>query len=85
MSDTELIKFNAVWKIDKYFWFELHTWESQDCSIQASQRLVSKKLHTEEQVQVEEKTRRSEKRKTSYNTFEENILSVYCQTAIKSI
>jgi len=39
--------------LEKYFHFELHTSESQDCSVQASQRLVSKKLHIEEQVQVE--------------------------------
>jgi len=39
--------------LEKYFQFELHTTESQDCSIQASQRLISKKLHIEEQVQVE--------------------------------
>jgi len=35
--------------LEKYFQFELHTSESQDCTIQASQRLVSKKLHIEEQ------------------------------------
>jgi len=40
--------------LEKYFQFELHTSESQDCSIQASQRLVSKKLNIEEQFQVEE-------------------------------
>ena len=39
--------------LEKYFQFELHTSESQDCSVQASQRLVYKKLHLEEQVQVE--------------------------------
>jgi len=71
--------------LEKYFQFELHTSESQDCSIQASQRLVFRKLHIEEQVQVKKKIRRSEKRKTSYNTFEENILSVYCQSTIESI
>jgi len=38
----------------KYFQFELHTSESQDCSVQASHRLVSKKLHIEEQFQVKE-------------------------------
>jgi len=41
-------------KLEKYFQFELHTLESQDCSVQASQQLVSKKLHIEEQFQVEE-------------------------------
>jgi len=40
--------------LEKYFQFELHTSESQDCSVKSSQRLVSKKLHIEEQVQVEE-------------------------------
>jgi len=40
--------------LEKYFQFELHTSESQDCSIQASQQLVFRKLHIEEQVQVEE-------------------------------
>jgi len=54
---------------EKYFQFELHISESQDCSVQPSQRLVSKKLHIEEQVQVEEYTRRSKKRNTSYNTL----------------
>jgi len=33
MSDTELMKFNVVWKLEKYFQFELYTLESQDCSI----------------------------------------------------
>jgi len=55
--------------LEKYFQFELHTSESQDCSVQASQRLVSSKLHIEEQVQVEEHTRRNKKRNTSYNTL----------------
>jgi len=55
--------------LEKYFQFEFHTSESQDCSVQASQRLVSKKLHIEEQVQVEENTTRSKKRNTSYNTL----------------
>jgi len=55
--------------LEKYFQFELYTSESQDYSVQAFQRLVSKKLHIEEQVQVEEKTRRSKKRNISYNTL----------------
>jgi len=55
--------------LEKYFQFELYTSESQDCSVQISQRLVSKKLHIEEQVQVEEDTRKSKKRNTSYNTL----------------
>ena len=25
ISDTELIKFNVVWKLEKYFQFDLHT------------------------------------------------------------
>jgi len=41
-------------RLEKYFQFDLHTSESQDCSVQASQGLVSKKLHIEEQFQVEE-------------------------------
>ena len=45
--------------LEKYFQFEIHTSESQDCSVQASQQLVPKKLHIEEQVQVEENRRRS--------------------------
>jgi len=40
--------------LEKYFQFELYISESQDCSVKPSQRLVSKKLHIEEQVQVEE-------------------------------
>ena len=55
--------------LEKYFQFELHISESQDCSVQASQWLVSKKLHIKEQVQVEEHTRRNKKRNTSYNTL----------------
>jgi len=39
---------------EKYFQFELHTLESQDFYVQASQRLVFRKLHIEEQVQVED-------------------------------
>jgi len=70
--------------LKKYFQFELHTSESQDCSIQASQRLVSKKLHIEEQVQVEVYTTRSKKRNTSYNTLKK-YTSVRCQSAIESI
>jgi len=35
-------------KLEKYFQFELHILESQHCSVQASQRLVSKKLHIDE-------------------------------------
>jgi len=46
--------------LEKYFQFELHTSESQDCSVQASQRLVSKKLHIEEQFQVEEQETKRE-------------------------
>ena len=46
--------------LEKYFQFELHTSESQDCSIQASQRLVSKKLHKEEQFQVEQEEAKKE-------------------------
>jgi len=49
--------------LEKYFQFELHTSESQDCTVQVSQRLVSKKLHIEEQVQVEAYTRRSKKKR----------------------
>jgi len=56
--------------LEKYFQFELHTSESQDCFVQSSQRLVFRKLHIEEQVQVEEYTRRSKKkRNTSYNIY----------------
>jgi len=55
--------------LEKYFQFELHTLESQDCSVQASQQLVPKKLHIEEQVQVEDNTTRSKKRNISYNTL----------------
>jgi len=65
--------------LEKYFQFELHTSESQDCSVQASQRLVSKKLHIEEQVQVEGYTTRSKNRNTSYNTlrkYTECLLSI---------
>jgi len=40
--------------LEKYFQFELHISESQNCSIQAFQRLVYKKLHIEEQYQIEE-------------------------------
>jgi len=40
-------------RLEKYFHFKLHTSESQDFSVQASQRLVSKKLHIEEQIQIE--------------------------------
>jgi len=40
--------------LEKYFQFELHTSESQYYSVKPSQRLVSKKLHIEEQIQVEE-------------------------------
>jgi len=39
-------------KIREIFQFELHTSESQDCFIQASQQLVFKKLYIEEQFQV---------------------------------
>jgi len=49
--------------LEKYFQFELHTSESQDCSVQAFQRLVSKKLHIEEQVQVEEYIQQQEARR----------------------
>jgi len=56
--------------LEKYFQSELHTSESQDSSVQASQRLVFRKLHIEEQVQVEENTTRSKKRNTSYNILE---------------
>ena len=52
--------------LEKYFQFEFHTSKSQDCSVQASQRLVSKKLHIEEQFQVEEERKM---RNTSYNTL----------------
>jgi len=55
--------------LEKYFQFELHTSKSQDCSVQASQWLVSKKLYIEKQVQVEEYRRRSKERNTSYNTL----------------
>jgi len=34
--------------LEKYFQFERHTSESQDCSVQASQWLVPKKLHIKE-------------------------------------
>jgi len=47
--------------LEKYIQFELHTSsESQDCSVQASQQLVSKKLHIEEQFQVEEQEAKRE-------------------------
>jgi len=49
--------------LEKYFQFELHTSESQNCSVQASQQLVSKKLHIEELFQIEEKKRRKKKEK----------------------
>ena len=54
---------------EKYFQFELHTSESQDCSVQTSQRLVpKKKLHIEKQFQVEQQ-QEEKKRNTSYNTL----------------
>jgi len=37
-----------------FFQFELHISESQDCSVQVSQRLVSKKLHVKKKFQVKE-------------------------------
>jgi len=36
ISDTQLIKFKQFKILEKYFQFELHTSESQDCSVQAS-------------------------------------------------
>jgi len=47
--------------LEKYFQFELHISESQNCSVQASQRLISKKLHIEEQFQVEDREEKKEK------------------------
>jgi len=54
ISETELSSLMQFKILEKYFKFELHTSKSQDCSIQASQWLVSKRLHIEEQFQVEE-------------------------------
>jgi len=48
-------------KLQKYFQFELYTSKSQDCSVQASQRLISKKLHIEKQFQVEKEQAKKEK------------------------
>jgi len=53
--------------LKKYFQFELHTSESQNCSIQASQRLVSKRLHIEKQFQIERQKKKNKKRNTLYN------------------
>ena len=36
--------------LEKYFQFELHTSESQDCSFQASQQLVSKQTTYREAI-----------------------------------
>jgi len=46
--------------LEKYFQFELHTSESQDCSVQAFQRLVKKKLHIAKQFQVEKQEAKRE-------------------------
>jgi len=59
----------------KYFQFELYTSESQDCSIQKSQRLVSKNLLIEEQVQVEKKEKQEKvKREKQEKQKEKNII-----------
>jgi len=53
--------------LEKYLQFELHTLESQDFSVQASQRLVYKKTTFREAISSSRT--RSEKRNTSYNTL----------------
>jgi len=72
--------------LEKHFQFELHTSESQDCSVEASKRLVSKKLHIEEQFQVEGQ---EEKREIHIQYIEEILkyllLSVYYQSVIENI
>ena len=40
--------------LEKYFPFELHASETQDCFVQASHQLVFKKIHIQKQFQVEE-------------------------------
>ena len=59
-NESSLMQFKIL---EKYFQFELHTSESQDCSVQASQRLVSKKLYIEEQIQVEGYKKKKQKEK----------------------
>jgi len=58
--DTELIKFNEYKVLETYFQIELHTSKSQDCFVQVSQRLISKKLHIEDQFEVEEQEAKRE-------------------------